>query len=178
MGEVRVEVPGLEHKGAFLAMVEELTRYNRSHHDSSVQYDDFEQVLEAVKKQADRFFHEPSDACRVFLAFHQQRPVGYVLARIYEEPPEADNGGGRMGLLDQIYVRESSRGLGVGQRLMAAAMDWFAAQTIQRVKLHSYSWNRGAQSLYEKMGFRPYAVSYETFLSSSEKKPASEEEKL
>ncbi len=167
MADVRVEVPTLEMQGAFLAMVEELTLYNRSHHDPVVTQDDVDSVLEAVKSQALRFFHGSDETCQVLVALHQQRPVGYVLARIYEEAPEADNGTGTMGLLDQIYVRESARGMGVGQRLLAAAMEWFATKGISRVKLHSYAWNRGAQSLYEKMGFRPYAISYEAFITES-----------
>ena len=35
---------------------------------------------------------------------------------------------------------------------------------ISRVKLHAYSWNDNAKKLYERNGFREYAISYETFI--------------
>ncbi|GAB6154270.1 hypothetical protein JCM17380_30200 [Desulfosporosinus burensis] len=38
------------------------------------------------------------------------------------------------------------------------------AVKLSEYKLHAYSWNNKARRLYEKNGFRDYAVSYEIFL--------------
>lgn len=35
---------------------------------------------------------------------------------------------------------------------------------VNRVKLHAYSWNNNAKKIYERNGFKEYAVSYEKFI--------------
>jgi len=76
----------------------------------------------------------------------------------------ADNGTGRMGLFDELFVDAVARGLGVGQKLLDKTISWMKEKGINRIKLHAYSWNNQAKRLYEKKGFREYAVSYEIFM--------------
>ncbi len=56
--------------------------------------------------------------------------------------------------IEEVLVRESSRGRGVGQRLMSAAAEWARSQGASEVELTVWEFNRGALSLYERLGFR------------------------
>ena len=69
-----------------------------------------------------------------------------------------------MGLFDELFVDAVARGLGVGQKLLDKTISWMKEKGINRIKLHAYSWNNQAKRLYEKKGFREYAVSYEIFM--------------
>jgi len=90
-----------------------------------------------------------SDSDRLFLVARVQRaPVGFLtlqcgpLARM------------RHCAKLEIMVAESSRGQGVGRRLMEAAMEWAVAhKTITKVGLSVFSENAGATKLYKEFGF-------------------------
>jgi ribosomal protein S18 acetylase RimI-like enzyme len=91
-------------------------------------------------------------------------PVGYVLAKIFTQDESADNGTGRMGLLDELYLKESARGMGLGQRMIDETIQWMKEKAVSRVKLHAYSWNDTAKNLYQRNGFKEYAASFEVFI--------------
>ena len=48
--------------------------------------------------------------------------------------------------------------------LLDDCMEWLKKTNIQRVKLHAYSWNDSAKCIYERKGFKAYAISYEKWL--------------
>lgn len=100
----------------------------------------------------------------IFIAELEGKPVGYALGRIFEEDEAADNGTGRMGLFDELFVDASARGHGIGQKLLDETIKWMREKEINRVKLHAYSWNENAKILYEKNNFKEYAVAYEIFI--------------
>jgi GNAT superfamily N-acetyltransferase len=74
------------------------------------------------------------------------------------------NGTGRYGLVDDLFLTEESRGLGLGKKLMEELHIWFRQNDIHRVKLHAYAWNQDAIKLYERNGFTPYVISLEKFI--------------
>lgn len=87
-----------------------------------------------------------------------------MLRRIFEEDETADNGTGRMGLLDELYVEDLERGMGLGQKLMDEAMLWIKKQGINRVNLNVYTWNESAIKFYEKNGFATYVLGMEKYI--------------
>ncbi|KJR44345.1 hypothetical protein UF75_5274 [Desulfosporosinus sp. I2] len=91
-------------------------------------------------------------------------PLGYALGKIVEQEETADNGTGKMGLFDELFVDVSARGFGIGRKLIDNVTHWMEEKGISRIKLHAYSWNNNAKRLYEKYGFKEYAVSYEKFI--------------
>ena len=86
------------------------------------------------------------------------------MARVYDEDATADNGTGQIGLIDELFVSASVRGKGIGYMLLDDRMEWLKRTNIQRVKLHAYSWNDSAKCIYERKGFKAYAISYEKWL--------------
>lgn len=161
-GIIRKAIP--EDKYFFIEMVLKFTCYNREHHRKECRYDDFIQVLDAIKSKAIKTFTNRDDDVLILIAELNSKPAGYALARIYREETTADNGTGRMGLFDELYVDETARGLKLGQQLTDSVMIWMKSKGILRVKLHAYTWNITARKLYERNGFAEYALSYEKFI--------------
>jgi ribosomal protein S18 acetylase RimI-like enzyme len=55
--------------------------------------------------------------------------------------------------LEDLFVRESARGLGLGRGLVTAAMDRARERGCARIELDTEEGNRAAVSLYESLGF-------------------------
>jgi dTDP-4-amino-4,6-dideoxy-D-galactose acyltransferase len=66
-----------------------------------------------------------------------------------------DAGTGSIGL---VGVAEAARGRGLGGRLVAAALGWFAGQGVERVEVVTQGRNVAAQRLYQAHGFRTRRV--------------------
>lgn len=155
---------GNADKETFVDFTLALSRFNRMNHPQECKYDDFAAVLKALKKKAEETFRLRNNNHLILLAEMNSKPVGYALGRIIEQNKTADNGTGSMGLFDELYVSEAAQGKGVGQKLVDAMLDWMKLQGIHRIKLQAYAWNNPALALYEKNGFRPYAISLEKYI--------------
>ncbi len=151
-------------RAAFIEFALQLSRFNRSNHDERCKYDDYTLVVEAIQKKAGETFDGRDENTLILMAEVSGEPVGYALGRIFMAEPTADNGTGRMGLFDELFLDDRARGMGLGQMLMDETLAWMKQQGISRVKLHAYSWNVHAKKIYERNGFREYAVSYEAFI--------------
>lgn len=148
----------------FVEMAVKLAQFNRNNHSEECKQDDFDVVIDSLVKKAQDTFTTKNDDTLILIAELEGNPIGYVLGRVYEEDSTSDNGTGKMGLIDQLYLDISARGLGLGQKLIDESLAWMKERGINRVKLHAYSWNNLAKKLYEKNGFKEYAVSYEMFI--------------
>ena len=151
-------------KNIFIDFAVNLSKFNRSNHNSECKYDDYELVIKSIKGKAEETFKNRNEDTLILIAELENKSVGYALGRIYEEDETADNGTGRVGLFDELYIDDIARGVGLGQKLLDETMKWMKEKGINRVKLHAYSWNNNAKRVYERNGFKEYAVSYETFI--------------
>jgi len=88
----------------------------------------------------------------VLVAERPDEIVGYVFAGI--EPTSWRDLRGPCGFVHDIYVHESARRQGTGQRLLRAAIDWVHSRGMAQVVLWSKSGNDAAQRLFSKLGFR------------------------
>jgi GNAT superfamily N-acetyltransferase len=59
--------------------------------------------------------------------------------------------------LEDMYVEERSRGMGVGERLLMAALERAQALGCRRVELDVNEMNEPARALYEKLGFSSFS---------------------
>lgn len=148
----------------YLRLVIELSKFNRAHHPLECKNDDYEMVLSAIKENAEKRLDHKSDGVKILVVEGEIGLIGYAVGEIYEENATSDNGTGKMGLFDELYLDDRARGLGLGQMLLDQIMAWFKSHDINRVKLHAYSWNEHAKKMYAHNGFNEYAVSYERFL--------------
>lgn len=89
---------------------------------------------------------------RGWLATRGGQPVGYLLLT-YGYSVER---GGRMGLVDELYVRPEARGQGIGSRLLATAEAHCREAGIRTLLLEVERGNMGARRLYERLGFEAY----------------------
>ncbi|MFC3051581.1 GNAT family N-acetyltransferase [Kordiimonas pumila] len=88
-------------------------------------------------------------AFEVMLAYSQGMPVGLVLYFF-----EFSTWRSKPGIYVQdLYVADSARGLGVGRRLTAAAIQRAAAQGATYMRLSVHASNREAAAFYKAVGF-------------------------
>lgn len=85
----------------------------------------------------------------VFLAFEEGRAVGFT--QLY--PQFSSVGMDRNWLLNDLYVDESARKMGVGSRLLEAARSWGHETGARWLVLETAVDNYAAQALYEKAGW-------------------------
>lgn len=85
----------------------------------------------------------------VLVAEADGRAAGYATCH------RAADGSGSIGL---VGVGEAARGRGLGGRLVAAALGWFAGEGVERVEVVTQGRNVAAQRLYQAHGFRTRRV--------------------
>jgi GNAT superfamily N-acetyltransferase len=151
-------------KSIFIDFAVKLSKFNRNNHTNECKYDNYESVIDSIKSKAEETFISRNEDTLILIAELEGKPVGYALGKIFKEDITADNGTGRMGLFDELFLDDTARGLGLGQKLIDETITWIKEKKINRIKLHAYSWNNNAKRLYERNGFKEYAVSYETFI--------------
>ena len=88
----------------------------------------------------------------VLVAERPNEIVGYVFAGL--EPTSWRDLRGPCGFIHDLYVHESARRQGTGQRLLRAAIDWVHSRGLAQVVLWSKLGNDAAQHLFAKLGFR------------------------
>ena len=100
--------------------------------------------------QAEAFYEKwISNSCcdgfaqKVFVVHNSGQPAGYVTCHLAD-------GVGSIGL---IGVDGTSRGKGLGRRLVHAAVEWFESQSVSRVSVVTQGRNIAAQRLYARCGF-------------------------
>jgi len=74
--------------------------------------------------------------------------VGYLGARVEDLP-----GGRHLGVVDAIYVDPACRAVGVGEAMMAAALDWFRARACVGVDAVALPGARATKNFFEESGF-------------------------
>jgi ribosomal protein S18 acetylase RimI-like enzyme len=92
----------------------------------------------------------------VMVAEHEGRVVGYVYADL--EPTSWMELRGPCGFIQDVYVDETARRMGVGHQLMRAAIEWIFAKDRPQVVLRTKTRNEDAQHLFASLGFRPTMI--------------------
>lgn len=94
-----------------------------------------------------------ADQVRFFIVEHNGQIAGLARADILTEDPifrlREDN---RCGYLDQMYVREKFRKLGIGRELLKECEEWFRNQGIGHCLLHA---SLNAVGFYAKNEYKP-----------------------
>lgn len=101
---------------------------------------------------AREFLHERLSKSEsiIFLAMHENKPVGFT--QLY--PMFSSVSMRRTWVLNDLFVGESARRLGVGQALIDAAVGHGKETNAKGILLETDSDNVNAQALYEKIGFK------------------------
>jgi ribosomal protein S18 acetylase RimI-like enzyme len=86
---------------------------------------------------------------RVLLAERGDEILGYLVLTFGYSLEH----GGRDALVDELYVRASERGSGLGSRLLEAAFELCRHEGIERAHLEVDNTNPRAEALYHRAGF-------------------------
>jgi len=92
----------------------------------------------------------------VLVAEEKGEVVGYIFAAV--EPPSWKELRDRAGYIHDVLVEEGSRGRGIAEGLITAAIEWLRTRDVPRVVLGTSSQNTGAQRLFQRLGFRPTMI--------------------
>lgn len=104
---------------------------------------------------------------RVLVADVDGEVAGYatILPRVKSD--QLEDGNLEYGLISDLIVLEAYRGIGLGQKLLAAAEQYAKACNVRYLRLGVLAGNRVAESLYAAAGFLPLFVELEKDLTRS-----------
>jgi ribosomal protein S18 acetylase RimI-like enzyme len=97
---------------------------------------------------------------RIFIAEEGGEAVGYILCKLVQRPENPFTFPMRYLLIDQISVRPSARGSGVGAALIQQAERLAGEWDVQRIQLHSWDFNRQAHGFFERLGFQKFSFRF------------------
>jgi GNAT superfamily N-acetyltransferase len=96
-----------------------------------------------------RALPDPGDETRpVWVGVLHGATVGYLVARIEPLP-----GGRVLGIVDAVYVEPGCRAVGVGEAMMAAALEWFRERRCVGVDAIALPGARSTKNFFEESGF-------------------------
>jgi GNAT superfamily N-acetyltransferase len=95
-------------------------------------------------------------AVTIFIAEGNGVARGYIVCKLIERPETPFTFAARTLLVDQISVRPTARGQGVGAALMQAAETLARELSVQRIHLDSWDFNLGAHAFFERMGYQKF----------------------
>jgi GNAT superfamily N-acetyltransferase len=85
---------------------------------------------------------------RVVVGTIDDFPVGYAAVRV-----EVLNDGSRLGVVDDIFVEEGAREVGVGEAMMGDLMGWCEAQGCSGMDAMALPGHRSTKNFFEESGF-------------------------
>lgn len=86
--------------------------------------------------------------CRVVAGTFDEQVIGYGLGRI-----EDLRDGTRLGVIEDIFVDEQGRGVGVGAAVMQQLLAWFGEHGCRGVDATALPGNRATKNFFEGSGF-------------------------
>jgi GNAT superfamily N-acetyltransferase len=140
LAEIRIRPAEPADASVILAMVRELAVYER-------------EPLTSVEAREEDFLRDcfgPARRCAVLIGEVGARVQGFALFF-----HNYSTWVGRAGIhVEDLFVRDGARGLGLGRRLLAAVAQIAVERGCRRLDLAVLDWNP-ARKLYEQLGFTP-----------------------
>lgn len=110
-----------------------------------------EQVMtrERARRQAARMLAEDAGAARPLIAHADDAVIGYAIV----VPYLSNEYGGKVAVIDELFVRRDARGRGHGTAIAGELIEWARTEGFRFVMLEVNDDNAGARRLYERLGF-------------------------
>jgi len=104
------------------------------------------------------FFDEmlADSATSIFIAEENGQALGYVMCKLIERPENPFTFAMRYLHVDQISVRPTAQGQGVGAALIKQAEILARELNVKRIQLDSWGFNTEAYVFFEKIGFEKF----------------------
>jgi len=118
------------------------------------------------KSILDEFKEHENSRKKSFLAELSQSNVIFVIAEFEDNIIGFGQGiveqsyGGKMGLLDKIYLNKNGRGKGFGKKIAQHLMQEMKKQDIDFFEWRCYNSNQGSVRLAEKLGLKPFSMRF------------------
>ncbi|MEO7555880.1 MAG: GNAT family N-acetyltransferase [Acidimicrobiales bacterium] len=93
------------------------------------------------------------DSSAAFVGTIDDTAMGVATVRLEEL-----RDGGRLAVVDELYVEEGARGVGVGEAMMNAVLAWAAARDCEGVDAMVLPGNRETKNFYESFGLTARAI--------------------
>ena len=113
MREVIVRPTEARDEAVYLELCIGLTKFNRAHRD----FGPLEPHLEETVKRGREIFGANDDKQLILIAEADGKALGYGLCNYFERRGEV------VGYIDELYVKEEARGLGLGKKLMNGCIE-------------------------------------------------------
>ena len=126
-----------------------------------------------LKKNDDEIFRDSvrkmihSKNGLVLLSEVDEKPVGYSISIIKKNSPFFQLE--KFGYIEDMFVREEFRGLGISSKLKDESFKWLRRKGIEKVFLNVLSNNSQAIEVYEKWGFSTFKSEMRMDLSNRDK---------
>jgi Acetyltransferase, GNAT family len=101
------------------------------------------------RKGLEMMLDDNTNRC-IMVAELNQQIVGMCTAQILVSTAE----GGIVALIEDLIVKDSHRGQGLGKKLLSAIEDWALAQGVRRLQLLADRNNTPALNFYQKMNWK------------------------
>jgi len=121
-------------------LIRGLARYERLEHEVSLTHERLEQTLFGPRRYAEVLIAEDGGEAAGFALFFHNYSTFLARPGIY---------------LEDLYVRESARGKGVGKALLARLAALAVERECGRLEWAVLDWNKDAIGFYERLGARP-----------------------
>ncbi len=93
---------------------------------------------------------------RIFIVETEERVLGYVVCKLMQREETPFAFAMRYLLVDQISVRPTSQGRGVGKALLDRAEELAKEMNVLRIQLDSWSFNAEAHGFFENFRFEKF----------------------
>lgn len=146
--DVKILRAGPEHAGEVARLNDTVQRMHAEHHP-----DIFKYPTDAAEMEA--FFRDKisADGSFLFVATLAGRAVGYLWCVIERKEETVFNHERSRVYVHQLSVEPHCQRQGVGRQLMHAVTDLARRNGIGRLMLDSWTFNKGAQRFFSKLGF-------------------------
>ena len=98
-----------------------------------------------------------SEEAAALIAELDGSPVGYITGHVEEDPRRVLP---RKGVVQDWFVEERARGLGVGKVLLATLEESFVEAGCAVIESATFPFNREARQAHERAGFREVQIKY------------------
>ena len=89
----------------------------------------------------------------MFIAVDAQAIIGFVRVGLHDDGPLPSH-------IGTLFVTEEHRRVGVARALVEAAERWCLDRGIEEVGVEFIARNEAARRAYERLGYRPFLVTY------------------
>lgn len=123
----------------------------------------YEQTSDANIQDAREYFTNSikGGGLKILLAEDGVSAIGFITFKKVSRSPGIARSGTRIkdyGEVEDLFVESSDRGLGIGQKLMNEAENWFKQQGIKHIMVEVSASNEKTVEFYKKDGFQERQV--------------------